>query len=299
MGYIDPQTDYSQSGWVISGGFAQHFPCNPGYMTYNADLTALGLVIGDQFDVTYTLDLYLSGQVYPILGTNQGASRTANGTYTDTLVYNGANVQFYSDGSLRVSALIISPHLFNPDNGQTFAWNEKYQNWSTYYSYEPECLIRYGNKFFTWKSGVLYQQNTNEVYNNFYGIQYSSVITFYINIDSQLVKNYYTIRQIASEAWGSANAGDISILPYEGKLNGQQSRLKVGNYKNYQGDFFADFLRDISDPRFTDVLQALFKGAELQGKVMEITLENNSLTAVRLVSVDVATDSQNYTYEVK
>lgn len=300
VGYIDPQADFSESGWVISGGLAQHFPCNPGYITYNADLSALGLVSGDLYDVTYTVDIYQSGQVFPILGAASGASRTANGTYTDVLLYNGTpNVQFFSDGSLRISALKISPHLFNPDNGQTFSWSEKYQKWGTYYSYEPEFTLKYGGKFFTWKNGLLYQHNSSKIFNNFYGVQYSSVITFYINLDDQLVKNFYTIRQIASDAWGSPNQGDITILPYEGKVNGQSSRLKVGNYNNYQGDFFADFLRDMSDPRFEDVEKALFKGAELQGKVMEITIQNGNINSIRLVSVDVAVDAQDYTYEVK
>lgn len=294
---VDPSVDFTDSGWVISGGYAQHFPCNPGYLIYKGSFTQLGLIAGNQYDISYVLDRYVSGQVYPVLGATNGTSRTANGTWTDTIIWDGTNnLQLYSDGSLRISGLTIANHLQNPDNGQTISWSEKYKKWNGNLSAEPEFMLRFNNKFFMFKNGQLWQNNSNPVYNNFFGVQYPSVITFYVNIDNQIVKNYYNIRQIASEAWGSANQGDITILPHKGKPNGQQSRLKVGNYKNIQGDYFADFLRDMSDPRFSTVLDALFNGAELQGKIMEITLENTSTGLVRLVSVDISTDPQGYTY---
>lgn len=296
---FDPTVDFLDSGWVLTGGYAIHFPCNPGYLNYAGNFAQLGLILGDQYDINYLLDQYNSGNVYPILGGNSGTPRTANGTYTDTITWDGTNnLQFYSNGALRISELSIANHLQNPDNGQTIVWSEKLKQWRGYYSFEPEFMLRYGEKFFTFKGGALWLNNSNTLYNNFFGVQYGSVITFFINIDNQIVKNFFNIRQIASEAWGSANMGDIFILPYQGKPNGQQSRLKVGNYRNLQGDFFSDFLRDMSDPRFYSQLTALFEGAELQGHVLQITLENTSANLVRLVSVDVSTSPQQLTYAV-
>lgn len=296
-GYVDPQADFSQSGWAISVGYAQHSPCNPGFMTYLGDLVQLGLITGAQYNITYTVDIWFSGQVYPILGNVNGASRTTNGTFTDTITWNGTqNFQFYSDGSLRISKLLIAPVTSNPNNGQTLAFCEKFKKFSTYYSFNQENYLRYNNKFFGFNNGQLYLHNSNSAYNNFNGVQYPSTITFYINIDSQIVKNYFSIRQIASSAWGSPNQGDIFILPHEGKPNGQQSRLKAGNYKQLQGDYFADFLRDMSDPRFSSIQDALFKGAELQGKIMQVTISNTNAVLVRIVSVDVMVSKQGYTY---
>jgi hypothetical protein len=298
MGYVDPVSDFSDSGWVISGGFAQHFPCNPGLVSYKGDLTQLGLITGQQYDLTYTVDNYVSGQVYPIFGAVNGTPQTGNVVnFEQTFTYDGnPNIQFYSDGSLRISAFEIAIHLLNPDNGQTLAFCEKFKKWSTYYSLEPENSIRYGDKLFSFKNGQLWKNNDSSVYNNFYGVQYESEITFYVNVDDQVVKNFFSARQVASSVWGSPNQGDIFILPYEGKPNGQQSRLKKGNYKQLQGDYFADFLRDMTDPRYTDVVKALFNGAELQGKIMQVTIRNDSNTFVRIVSMDFMTDNQNYSY---
>jgi len=291
-GYVLPSADYNDSGWLISESHAIHYPCNPGYMTYQGNLP---LVDGQQYDITYVLDQYVSGGVYPLFGSSEGINRTQDGTYTETLTYHtGDQLQFYSDGYLRVTTLQIAEHgVTVPFTTVAFCEGEK--KWSTFYSYDPEMMVRFGDNFITFKNGEAWLHDSNDTYNNFYSVQGSSKVTFYINLDAEMVKNFVGIRQFASSAWGSPNNGDIQVLPYKGKANGQLSRLKAGNYKNLQGDFYADFLRDLSDPRFNNVLDALFKGAELQGKVLEITLENDDLVQARLVEVDVTTSPQNYT----
>jgi len=52
----------------------------------------------------------------------------------------------------------------------------------------------------------------------------------------------------------------------------------------------------MTDPRFNDVVQALFSGAPLQGKLLEVTLTNNSVSEMRLVSIDVSSLPQMFTY---
>lgn len=293
IGYVVPESDYANDGWSISQGFAYHSPCNPGYVSYRGNM---GLLDGESYDVEYTIDQYVSGGVYPLIGASEGIERTANGTYKDTLIADGSNeLQFYSDGKLGIGLVKVSPHgVLEPFN--TFAFHEKEKKWSSYYSFAPDIMMRFVNDFFSFKNGSAWRHNVNDNYNTFYGESYPSRITFYINVNPQEVKNFFTIRQRSTSAWGSPNDGDIKVLPYQGKPNGQTSRLKKGNYRNLMGDFYADFLRDLSDPRFISPTDALFKGAVLAGTVMEVTIENNDVTLVRLVEVDVKTDKQNYSY---
>lgn len=293
-GFVNPSVAIVDTGWTISGIYAIHTSCNAGYIR---SLTSLGLVVGQQYTITYTIDSYSSGSVYVVAGTTNGISRTAAGTYTETLTVTGvAQLSFFSDGSLRVSVLSFYNNQTGLISGTTICFNEKYNKWTSEYSAIPELWIKFTDNLFSLKNGQLWLHNSNGVRNNFYNNQYSSKITFYININPETVKNFYTIRQQSTTPWSSQNDGDVNILAYKGKPNGQKSRLKGGNYRNLQGDFFADFLRDLSDPRFGNTLDALFKGADLQGKVMEITIGNSDITAVRLVEVDVKTGIQNYTY---
>lgn len=292
--YIDPFADYTDSGWSVSDNYLVHMPCNPGYATYLGDLPFLN---GHHYNVTYVIDNYVSGTVNSKLGTNLGLSNSSNGTFTDNLLYlAGSEFQFYSDGYLRITLLKISDVSQPEDNGVTISFHEKDKKWGTHWSWETEFMHKFGNRFFTFKNGALWEHNINEIYNNFYDEQYTSKITFYVNLDPETIKNFYTIRQQSTSAWGSPNNGDINIPARFGKSQGQSSRLKAGNYRSLQGDWFADFLRDLNDPRFDSDLDALFKGAPLQGKVMEITIENNSITQVRLTQLDVKTAPQLYTY---
>lgn len=257
----------------------------------------MGLIQGDEYTLSYLVDQYNSGQVYVVLGGENGVSQTANGEVMQVFTWNGVDsLQFYSDGFLRISKFEIAEVLVNIDNGQTVAFSERFKKWESYRSHEGEFYLRYSDKFFSFKNGAPWLHDNNPVYNSFYGVEYPSVITFYINLDPDMVKNFYSMRVQSNSVWGAIEQGDISIPPYDGKPEGQQSRLQPNRFRNLQGDWFADLLRDMSDPRFSDVVQALFSGVPLQGKLLEITLTNNSTSMMRLVSIDVSTQPQNYTY---
>ena len=292
-GYVNPSASILDTGWTISGVYAIHVPCNAGKIISQSNLM---LVTGRVYNITYTVDNYVSGSVYVSLGTANGTARTANGKYSELITCTGsAQMSFYSDGALRISLLSFYDIITGPTLGATVSFNEGENKWGSEYSYQPEQMVKFIDDFFAMKNGQLYLQNDNDIRNNFFGVQYSSKVTFYVNISPQSVKNFYGLVQQSTSAWGSPNDGDIYILPHKGKPSGQKSRLKAGNYRSLQGDFFADFLRDLSDPRFTTTLDALFKGGALQGHIMEITLQNDDTTGVRLVHVDISTAPQNLT----
>lgn len=288
---IDLPRDYSDNGWSISEGIATHQGCNAGYIT----LIDTILEPLTDYVINYNVINYSSGLVRVIGGLVAGTNRTANGTYFET-VTTGADgtLKFYSDGNLSVDYLDIyklSESLI--DNSLTLAFNENANKFVTYYSYKPEFMIKFIDGFFSAKNGELWEHNVNEIRNNFYGEQFSSKITFHINLNPTEVKNFYSLRQKSNKVW---SVPEIIIEPRKGKSNGQLSRLKKGRFKSLQGDWFADFLKDMSDPRFVDSLEALMKGADLQGNIMKITVQNDDIVAVKLLSMDITTSPQNLTY---
>lgn len=282
---INLPTDYTDNGWTISEGIAIHGACNSGIITSNI------LTDGKEYVVSYEVLNRTSGSVYTVSGANVGVPRSNNGLFTETITADGSQLGFYSNGNLSLANVKVYESS-QDDNYITIAFSEKLDKWVTYYSYVPEMMIKFINGFFTTKSGELWEHNTNEVRNSFYNQPYPSQITFYVNINPSTIKQYWSIRLKSNKVWSA----DVSILPTEGKSKGMRSRLKATRFKSLQGDWFADFLRNMDDPRFLNEVDALFKGDQLQGSVMKVTITNNDTTEVRLLQVDVMVSTKNYTY---
>lgn len=288
---IDLLEDSRDRGWTISGRKATHSGCNAGIIE----------LINPEFEVgvpnvfEYEVSGYSSGGVELRVGANTGVSRTANRIYKETFTPAlNDRVRFYSNGDLTLEFFSVYPVKGEGEsNGVTFGFYEKANKWGGNFSYLPENMIRFVNSFYTFKNGELWKHNTNETRNNFYGEQYTSRITFYVHLNPDQVKLFHTMRQKSNKVW---SATDIEIPAYFGKPNGQKSRLKKGRFKNMQGDWFADFLRDLNDPRFATDLESLMRGAELQGSVMKITIENNDTVEVRLSSVSIIVSLSDFTF---
>jgi len=288
-GLVTPAVEAVDSGWSISGIYATHVPCSPGYMKAKTDF---GFQIGHTYSVNYTVDQYSSGGVKAILGTANGITRIANGKYSENITCAGnTTLQLYSDGGLRISNLYIYD-LVQPSVPITISFNERANLWSDAQSFVPERMLRFGDSFYSFKNGQLYLHNANDVRNNFYGQQYSSQITFYVNAEPASVKLLHNIIEESNGIWQVVN---VTIKPYPGKLLGMQSRIKKNNFKELQGIYYADFLKNMLDPRFNTQIEALLRGEELRGRVMEITIQNDDTKEINLFAVDVKYSTQMLT----
>lgn len=290
---INIPSDYSDSGWDISGEFASHKPCNPGYIK----LSGAPIVVGRTYAVNYVVSNYVSGLVKSMLGTASGSNHTSNGEKTDIIVAtDNSDIIFYSDGDLTIKHLKIYEYQEEPvDNAITMAFSEDVKRFISYYSWKPEMMLRFLDTFFSFKEGTLWEHHMNETRNNFYGVQYKSKVTFYANVNPDVIKLFYSIRVHSDHVWSAPSNDDIIILPTKGRPAGMKSRIKSGDFKNLQGDFFADFRRNLLDPRYNTDIDRLMKGEELRGKIMEISLENNDTVEVLLSAVDITTTPSYYT----
>ncbi len=291
---IDLSQLATDNGWRISDGTAFHDPCFPGYI----ELKNKEVAEDTEYVVEYEVVGYVSGSVNVILGGTAGASVAENGRVKQTIwtgyMPNDLLVKFYSDGELGVNYFDAYPVLADPDNGKVLGFNIDKNKWTTYYSGERENMLKFLNDFFAFKDGRLWKMNANLTRNNFFGVQYTSQITLIVNTNPTEIKNYFSMRQKSNKVWGVPS---IIIPPSEGKASGMESEIKSGNFAVLDnGDFFADFLRDKTDPRFVTEIDALFAGALLQGNYAIITFENTSTEEIRTLSIDFLVSKQNYTY---
>jgi hypothetical protein len=157
-------------------------------------------------------------------------------------------------------------------------------------------MIKFINKFFMAKGGALWLMNANSTYNNFFGVQYKSQITFFDNVNPTQQKLWFSIRCEANTPWYCPQTGDILILPVVGRSTGMQSRIKKNNYRNYQGSWFADFMRNALDSRFNTQDEALYKGEPLRGRLMQITVTNADVSEAILFEIDVKSSVSMLTY---
>lgn len=86
---------------------------------------------------------------------------------------------------------------------------ERAKGWTSFYSYQPDWMIGMNSYFYTFKGGNLYRHNTNETRNNFYGVQYDSMIKSVFNANVLDNKLFKTIAIQGSDSWGVTLESDI------------------------------------------------------------------------------------------
>lgn len=291
---LDPNELATFQGWTISNGTAFHSGCFAGIIT----LLGIDVIPDTSYIIRYNISSYSSGNVYPIVGGVNGTSESSLGQKEATIVVpedaTDLTIKFYSDGELGIEYMNIFPVLSNPDNAVTVAFNPDENKWSNYYSWHPQMMLKFVNDLFSWDQlGQLWQHNVNPVRNNFYGTQSYSEIQLIFNVNVTAVKNLYSNRVNSNLPW---ELTEIYIRPTVGRQDGQRSKIPSGNYVNINGQWFADFLKNMDDPRFNDELQALFNGGDLQCTSAKITIRNYDTTEVRLVTMDFLGAIQQYSY---
>jgi hypothetical protein len=95
------------------------------------------------------------------------------------------------------------------NTNNTLTYDGGAQGWPSFYSYFPDWMIGMNNYFYTFNNGNLYRHNTNEVRNNFYGVQYASTVQSVFNEMPLENKLFKTINIEGDAAWGVTLRTDI------------------------------------------------------------------------------------------
>lgn len=108
----------------------------------------------------------------------------------------------------------------------TLSFSEASKGWTSFFSFIPEMMIGMNSYFYTFKNGNLYRHNSNEIRNNFYGVQYNSKLTNVFNIESGSAKNFKTISLNSDDSWDCNIVTDLAT----GFVNKSYFSLKEGDY---------------------------------------------------------------------
>lgn len=193
-----------------------------------------------------------------------------------------ASLKRQEDGEKAIGAIqrqydLVYLDFFNPDDElylNNFSHAVKENKIVSRHNFIPEMMGWTGNYLVSFKNGLLYLHETTP-YCNYYGDQYSPSLTIPVNPMSS-VKHYFSMRTHTRDVWEVY----VEVLPNEQHFVGQLSEIPVGRWKNNEGIWVANFLRDMNDqaPEFTALVgqaravAALLRGRKIRGEAALITL---------------------------
>lgn len=231
---IDLIQQGNSRGWSIEGFDAIHETCNAGFI----ELLSYPVKAGLSYEYSYQIKSINTGMVRPQLGGIVGTARTVVGFYTETATATTNDIlKFYSDANARISLVNIrlTTVTFDLKSTNTIAWSEENNKWSDYRSYNPDCGYSLFANLFTYKNGTLYAHQASNTPNNFYGVQYKSIINFVANADNNIPKTFLSISYESNRLMITTEDGITTSL-------GKVSEL-----------IDEDFLKDILDDGVTQV----------------------------------------------
>jgi hypothetical protein len=187
-------------------------------------------------------------------------------------------VNIYGVFDVRFNEYVISVSSFTYNGitvpAQTLAFNEKYNVWSTAYSYAPENMVGNGVNIITFKDGALWKHNENALQANFYGVQYKPEIWVICNQTPSEVKVLTAISEETNDAW---ECYEISTG------NGQLSNLIESDFQEIENLQYAAVLFDANTP---NVANPLIEGDTLRDTTFLLKFRYNPTSYNKLFAVN-------------
>ena len=282
---VDLLTQARTTGWSTSGTVASHQNCNAGFITLrNYPVTA-----GHSYKITYSVLSISGGFVRAVIGGNNGISRTTTGDYLETITASAdGTARFYSNANCDITGFNIQD--VTNQIGTTIVYSAENDKWSDFRDYYPDFLWSLYTTTLVGFNGQLYlaQNGGNSSFNNFFGTQFQSSITFVSANQATIVSEYEAMSYQSNSLWVTdingitTSNGQVSTLIDTDFL--KQALAGSGQvYLSYQNDnvYSASFLCDQN-------YDTVVNGATLVGNYILITLVTTVASAfVELFSLGI------------
>ena len=115
----------------------------------------------------------------------------------------------------------------------TLTYSPPAEGWPSFYSFEPDWIQGMNQYLYTFNGGNLYRHNTNEVRNNFYGVQYNTSIQSVFNDEPIVNKIFKTLQYEGNRPWSATLVSDQQ----------DTGNIPVAYFERKEGDWFA-FVRN-------------------------------------------------------
>ena len=142
----------------------------------------------------------------------------------------------------------------------TLTFDEAVRGWTSFFSFFPSSMISLDSNFYSFYEGKIFQHymlaagNTDRA--KYYGVTYSSDVTFIFNSQKSVVKNFNTINYEGSPGWSMASLNTSLTTPILSTSNDQalpiavsvnittleqmQNNFNVNNFKRRENKYFAN-----------------------------------------------------------
>ena len=117
-------------------------------------------------------------------------------------------------------------------NGETLAFKESVDGWSTRLSFVPETGVSLNSVYYTFKNGNIYA-HTNNTRANYYGVQYDTSVTLLHNDEASRIKNFKTLSYEGDSGWTAT-------------VDTDQQDGEVVTWKNKEGIYY-NYIRGRQD----------------------------------------------------
>lgn len=169
---------------------------------------------------------------------------------------------------------------------ETLGFSEKTGHWTSFYSYDPECMIRAGVDFLSFRNGQAYLHNTsNAKRNSFYGEERGSEVWAVFNQNPSNVKVFQALSEESDSVW---QVRDIFTQ------GGQRSNLTKDDFSVAYGQghtlyskeniHYAPFWKDENTP---NVDNPLIEGDSMRDVSILVKLINDSTKEERLFAASI------------
>ena len=169
---------------------------------------------------------------------------------------------------------------------ETLAFSEKTGHWTSFYSYAPECMVRIGIDFLSFRNGQAYLHNTSGAKrNSFYGEERGSEVWAVFNQNPSNVKVFQALSEESDSVW---QVRDIFTQ------GGQRSNLTKDDFsvaygQNYtlyskENIHYAPLWKDENTP---NVDNPLIEGDSMRDVSILLKLINDSTNEERLFAVSM------------
>lgn len=181
-----------------------------------------------------------------------------------------------------VSVDIPFPYDIYDGIGKTLVYKNEADRWMGSFSMQPEWIASVADKTYVFKSGQAYQLNAGTTYNNYFGSQQFSKISFIINNEPSKIKEYITM----------AVEGNVKpdFVHFRTETpNVQSSDLEDTDFVGKEGVFYTYIKRDRLSPNVSgSYLLKQNIGDKLRGPWLKVYMqfEGSELLQLRFVNID-------------
>jgi hypothetical protein len=134
----------------------------------------------------------------------------------------------------------------------TLAFDEDSLGWTSFFSYIPNYMDGLRNNYYSLKDGNIWRHYDPAVSRgSFYGVTYTSYVTFIFNANPSLIKNFNTINYEGTQGWimNSLYTDTDTAIPINAAFTAQslaqlEANLFTNNFKQKENKYFGNIFNN-------------------------------------------------------